>query len=104
MEIQGHYGIAPSQPGARSLSKLLFQIIFGCKSVSRLVHIVDDDAHVRAAFSYLLASRDFAIRAYASGAELLAAAELEPGCVLLDLRMPDMSGRRRWRGAARRCR
>ncbi|MDB5693121.1 MAG: response regulator [Alphaproteobacteria bacterium] len=55
-----------------------------------LVHIVDDDAQVRAATSYLLSSHGYATETYASGAEFLARAPLDHGCLLLDLRMPDM--------------
>lgn len=57
-----------------------------------IVHIVDDDAQVRAATSYLLASHGYATEIYASGAELLGEGNLARGCILLDLRMPGMSG------------
>ena len=56
------------------------------------IHIVDDDPQVRAATSYLLASHGYTTEIYAGGAEFLREARLERGCVLLDLRMPDMSG------------
>ena len=42
--------------------------------------------------SYLLSSHDFSTRLYASGAEFLRDAPLDAGCVLLDLRMPDLGG------------
>lgn len=57
-----------------------------------LVHIVDDDAHVRAATSYLLASRGHPTEVYASAEEFLQQANLDRGCVLLDLRMPGLDG------------
>lgn len=57
-----------------------------------LVHILDDDAHVRAATSYLLASRGYTTQIYGSAAELLDQAKLDRGCLLLDLRMPDLDG------------
>lgn len=57
-----------------------------------LIHIVDDDTHVRAATSYLLASRGHPTEVYASGEEFLEQANLERGCVLLDLRMPGLGG------------
>jgi two-component system sensor kinase FixL len=57
-----------------------------------LIHIVDDDTHVRAATSYLLASRGHPTEVYASGEEFLGQANLERGCVLLDLRMPGLGG------------
>lgn len=57
-----------------------------------LVHIVDDDAQVRAATSYLLSSKGYTTEIYASGSEFLRDADLERGCILLDLRMPGMDG------------
>jgi FixJ family two-component response regulator len=60
--------------------------------VPELVHIVDDDAQVRAATSYLLSSKGYTTEIYASGAEFLRDADLERGCILLDLRMPGMDG------------
>ncbi|TFI57042.1 response regulator [Sphingomonas parva] len=57
-----------------------------------LIHIVDDDAQVRAATSFLLASRGYATEVYASGTDFLRDARLTRGCILLDLRMPDMDG------------
>jgi two-component system, LuxR family, response regulator DctR len=56
-------------------------------------HIVDDDAAIRDALSWLLRSRGVAARAWTSGEELLAcpAGELR-GCVVLDVRMEGMSG------------
>ena len=58
-----------------------------------LVHIVDDDPAVRDALQWLLRSRGVASRAWSGGAEFLAAATPAlAGCVLLDVRMPDMSG------------
>jgi two-component system response regulator FixJ len=56
------------------------------------VHIVDDDAHVRASTSFLLRSLGYAAEVYESGTEFLREARLEGGCILLDLRMPGMSG------------
>jgi two-component system, LuxR family, response regulator FixJ len=59
----------------------------------RVVHLVDDDEAVRRSVSLMLRSRRFAVKAYTSGVELLAAAgELAPGCILLDVRMPEMDG------------
>lgn len=57
-----------------------------------LVHIVDDDAHVRASTSFLLQSRGYATKSHVDGRAFLDQASLEPGCVLLDLRMPHMNG------------
>lgn len=60
--------------------------------MSSLVHIVDDDAQVRAATSYLLSSHGYATRTYSGGAEFLAQAPLDRGVLLLDLRMPELDG------------
>jgi two-component system sensor kinase FixL len=70
--------------------------------VSPLIHIVDDDAQVRAATGYLLASHGFATETHEGGAEFLGAARPERGCVLLDLRMPAMDGHEVQREMVRR--
>lgn len=57
------------------------------------VFIVDDDASVRDALSLLLSLRGYATATFASAEDFLAA--LQPdwrGCLLLDIRMPGMSG------------
>ena len=59
---------------------------------NRLVHLVDDDEAVRRSASLMLGRLRYAVRTYESGAALLATAELAPGCLLLDVRMPDMDG------------
>nr|WP_314582750.1 response regulator transcription factor [uncultured Pseudomonas sp.] len=58
-----------------------------------LVHLVDDDASVRAAVEDLLASVGLDTRSYASAADFLERARLDaPGCLVLDVRMPGMNG------------
>lgn len=64
----------------------------GVSNLSSVIHIVDDDASVRAATSFLLRSYGYATQIYASGAEFLESARLKRGCILLDLRMPDQDG------------
>lgn len=60
------------------------------------VHIVDDDAAVRRALRLLMQSVQLDVAVYASAAELLEVAEgiAEGGrsCLVLDVRMPGMSG------------
>lgn len=59
----------------------------------RLVHLVDDDEAIRRSVGFMLKTSGFHVRAYESGVELLkSASNLEPGCVLLDIRMPGMDG------------
>jgi two-component system response regulator FixJ len=57
-----------------------------------LIHIVDDDPKVRAAASHLLSSHGYSTEIYSDGAEFLAQASLDRGCILLDLSMPGMNG------------
>ncbi len=58
-----------------------------------IVRIVDDDASFLAAVARLLRASGFAVKTYASAADFLAQPELDvPGCVLVDLQMPGMSG------------
>jgi FixJ family two-component response regulator len=60
---------------------------------SRWIAVIDDDPSVRQALLRLLRSADIKGRAFASGAAFLGfAATSQPGCVVLDLHMPDISG------------
>lgn len=57
------------------------------------IHIVDDDASVRSALCALLGTVGLETAAYASAEEFLAAIDGDArGCLLLDVRMPGMSG------------
>ena len=59
----------------------------------RRVYIVDDDEAVRDSLSVLLESKAFAVKSFASAVEFLAAASsLHPGCLIGDIRMPEMDG------------
>ncbi|WP_178076334.1 MULTISPECIES: response regulator transcription factor [unclassified Pseudomonas] len=61
--------------------------------MSRAVCIVDDDASVRKSLANLLRSAGFESLSFAAGDVFLASASArQAGCVLLDLRMPCMSG------------
>lgn len=58
-----------------------------------IIHLVDDDAAVRSTLIRLLVSGGYRVREYASGAELIAAADqLTEGCILLDINMPEADG------------
>ena len=58
-----------------------------------LVYVVDDDAAVRDSLAFLLNSAGLAVQTYDSATHFLAAAPgLGAGCVLTDVRMPDLDG------------
>ena len=62
-------------------------------SDKRLVHIVDDDEGVRRSASFMLKTSGFAVRAWESAVPFLKELRhLEPGCILLDVRMPEIDG------------
>ena len=57
------------------------------------VHVVDDDESVRSALSRLLRASGHSVRTFESAQAYLAeASPEEPGCVVLDIRMPGMDG------------
>lgn len=57
------------------------------------VYIVDDDSMVRRSLSFSLHTLGYQTRAFASGSDFLNEADqLAPGCVLLDIRMPQVDG------------
>jgi FixJ family two-component response regulator len=57
------------------------------------VFIVDDDASVRDSLSLLLSLRGYATASFANAEDFLAAVQPNwRGCVILDIRMPGMSG------------
>ena len=59
----------------------------------RTIHVVDDDAAVQLSLERLLGSMGFATVSYTTpGAFLLEAPHLSGGCVLLDVKMPGISG------------
>jgi FixJ family two-component response regulator len=58
-----------------------------------VVHVVDDDTSVRAALSRLFSSVSMRVRTYGSVSEFVdAEAWFDVGCIVLDVRLPGMSG------------
>src|SRR4249919_3543267 len=59
---------------------------------SFVVHIVDDDEAVRQSLAFLLSTAGIPVRVYESATSFLAAlASLQSGCLITDVRMPDMT-------------
>ena len=68
-----------------------------------LVYVVDDDDALRDALRFLLESAGYSAEAYAAAEQFLAVPRLAPGsCIILDVRMPGMSGIELQRELARR--
>jgi FixJ family two-component response regulator len=60
---------------------------------SAVVHVVDDDAALRGALESLFDSVGLATQAYGAASEFLNANVADkPGCIVIDIRLPDMSG------------
>lgn len=59
----------------------------------RLVHLVDDEEAIRLSAGFLLRTNGYVVKSYASGVAFLAEAGRDTrGCVLLDIRMPELDG------------
>ena len=56
------------------------------------VHLIDDDADVRDSLCFLLETSDIAVSAYDSAAAFLAVAAQAHGCIVTDIRMPEIDG------------
>ncbi len=58
-----------------------------------VVHIVDDDEAVRQSLAFLLSTAGVPVRVYDSATSFLdGLASLQSGCLITDVRMPDMTG------------
>lgn len=65
----------------------------GNSEIKVLVRIVDDDSDLRAAIRFLLESEGWEVADYFSAADFLLNDDPEiPGCLILDVRMPEMTG------------
>lgn len=57
------------------------------------VYVIDDDEAVRRSLTFMLRSAGMLVRTYEGAEEFLREAEhLSPGCVITDMRMPEMDG------------
>jgi two-component system response regulator FixJ len=62
-------------------------------TASRLVHVIDDDEALRESLAFLLGTARMEVRTYESAEAFLSAlSEARSGCIVTDVRMPDMSG------------
>ena len=62
-------------------------------TVQKFVHIIDDEDAVRRSAGYMLKTSGYSVETWASGTAFLKEARsAEEGCILLDVRMPDMDG------------
>jgi two-component system response regulator FixJ len=60
---------------------------------SEVVHVIDDDEALRDSLSFLLKSAKLDVRTYESATAFLNALPgVDAGCILTDVRMPDLSG------------
>lgn len=55
-------------------------------------YVVDDDESIRTLWRWLMESNGIAVRTFASAAEFIDCYRGEPGCLVLDVRLPGMSG------------
>jgi two-component system response regulator FixJ len=58
-----------------------------------IVHVVDDDEAIRQSIGFMLRKAGYVVETYSSGTDFLKVVRRESrGCVLLDVRMPDIDG------------
>jgi len=57
-----------------------------------IIHVIDDDAAVRNSIAFLLETADLTARTYESALAFLGEDNRPAGCIVTDVRMPDMTG------------
>jgi FixJ family two-component response regulator len=63
------------------------------KNERAIVHVVDDDASMRGALESLFDSVGLGTQTYAAAGDFLATSLADrPGCIVIDIRLPDMNG------------
>ena len=58
----------------------------------RIVYLVDDDDAIRRSAGFMLKTSGYIVKAFTTGTEFLKEKEVDPGCLLLDIRMPGLDG------------
>jgi two-component system response regulator FixJ len=62
-------------------------------ALNRIVYVVDDESEVRRSLGFFLKTAGFMPRPFLTGRDFLEeASKLEPGCALIDVRMPEVDG------------
>ena len=61
-------------------------------TIKTVIHIVDDDKSFRTAITRLLVAHGYMVTTYGSAEEYLSTKVVDRGCLLLDVRMPGISG------------
>jgi two-component system response regulator FixJ len=62
-------------------------------AADRIVHVIDDDSAVRESLAFLLGTADISVKTYDSAVSFLAALPVDDGgCIVTDVRMPNISG------------
>jgi two-component system response regulator FixJ len=62
-------------------------------SERKRIHLVDDEESVRRSTSFMLRTSGYDVDTYGSGVDFLSKVDsAKPGCILLDVRMPEMDG------------
>ena len=56
------------------------------------IHVIDDDADARDSLAFLLSTADLDVVTYETAAAFLAVADTARGCVITDIRMPEIDG------------
>ena len=84
--------LAPMKTGSEAIRAEVTRA--GCGPLMQgTVHIIDDDASVRSALERLLAGEGYHVKTYAAAGDyLLPAPDEDPGCLLLDVQLPGLSG------------
>lgn len=57
-----------------------------------IIHVIDDEHGIRAALNRLLERAGYVVKLYSSGSDFIEKYDNNPGCVILDLAMPGLSG------------
>jgi FixJ family two-component response regulator len=91
---ESHVYIVQGHNGRAVFLLFLFLALYSERFLPGFVHVVDDDAAFRTAIERRLKKAGYEVATYPSAQHLLdrLPSESEPGCILLDVRIPGLSG------------